>query len=596
MGSVLLSAAIAAATGLAAIARGETAPAVREVVLRDARAWPSSREWNDGDTLRVCNRDSVQHRLLSFSAYNTFRSGTIERGQCWELALRNPAGRPVRFRLSSEWTNFVSLQAIVNPRNPDGRIACGPMRAPDVEAVDGEPKCTCRRGGTAGEEFAAASEFCDPVFRTVEDIDREIERRVRENRAVWRPAGLELRGICRREAGETKAGRGVLSWDTNYHRPRAAGAFEFTFLAEYLSYDVSDQAPAPIDLDKAGPPARRPLSRSRMNIAVTGADGGIKRHGSLPIRIAGTFESLHWEEGGGTGNQITFDLIGDGVRIAPGYGAFTLGWYKRSLDTESFTVTPTRPHGTVRLILRVYNLDCVAIWSWERQPDADPPRAALRPPRRRAAKICPLEPGPPQEVFHSRSLGTIGAASAGHVEDVHGHACIVYRGEGTQAELRKGMTLGVGDAVITGKDAGARLALGRGSLRSGAAQEILLGPNTELRIPFVKAGERTRLDLLRGAIRALLEKTGLYAGTITAANVAFAGSQGTAYIMTRDPESGAVDLLVTDGAMALLGPDRAVEVRAGQMVRVENAKTGDVRTTPGELLERRIRETGGVSK
>jgi hypothetical protein len=48
--------------------------------------------------------------------------------------------------------------------------------------------------------------------------------------------------------------------------------------------------------------------------------------------------------------------------------------------------------------------------------------------------------------------------------------------------------------------------------------------------------------------------------------------------------------------MALLGPDRAVEVRAGQMVRVENAKTGDVRTTPGELLERRIRETGGVSK
>lgn len=67
------------------------------VSLRNKTFNPVEATVKDGDTITICNNDTVFHQLFSYSKHNRFEARVLRRGDCTTLVARNPTSQRIKF-------------------------------------------------------------------------------------------------------------------------------------------------------------------------------------------------------------------------------------------------------------------------------------------------------------------------------------------------------------------------------------------------------------------------------------------------------------------------------------------------------------------
>jgi hypothetical protein len=84
-------------SGHTTFAQAQTQPS--EVDFRNHQYAPQALTLRNGDTIRICNRDSIYHSPFSLSAYNKFNGAQLPREQCESVTVHNPTNRTISAQL-----------------------------------------------------------------------------------------------------------------------------------------------------------------------------------------------------------------------------------------------------------------------------------------------------------------------------------------------------------------------------------------------------------------------------------------------------------------------------------------------------------------
>lgn len=88
-----------------------------DVVLRGKTFSPAAAAVKDGDTIRICNADTVYHQPFSYSKHNKFGPGgrVLQREECMTVIARNPTGQSIPFHIFDEIHANEKLLLTVQP-------------------------------------------------------------------------------------------------------------------------------------------------------------------------------------------------------------------------------------------------------------------------------------------------------------------------------------------------------------------------------------------------------------------------------------------------------------------------------------------------
>lgn len=98
-----------------------------EINFKNKRVSSATTMVNDGDTLRLCNRDDFFHKPFSISKPNNF-SMTIKPGECQTITARNPTDQPMRLAIFDDIHAYEKLVLTVLRAGADATEEANPSK------------------------------------------------------------------------------------------------------------------------------------------------------------------------------------------------------------------------------------------------------------------------------------------------------------------------------------------------------------------------------------------------------------------------------------------------------------------------------------